>query len=256
MFDFSDFDFSDFSSLGDMFGGGGFDMGSMAGGGSTGGWDYWIKAIQDGVIGQSAGFDAVKQNQESEPLAMEARGEDPKDAPARGETKGDYVYNLENDMPFLADMYKGFAGTNDTDDLRTQGSSGVTNKGQNNASGSNASLDKSLNPEARKVLGVSEGGATPQLNAGDTSFNSMMDSFGDMHLPLDTPKERQELFGKDKKKGESDKSFDDVLNTFKKGTTDDYNALQSGASSGVSFLDNLGYDSSPYFEWLNKFGGY
>ena len=35
--------------------------------------------------------------------------------------------------------------------------------GQQNASGSNASLDKSLGKDARKVAGVGEGGATPQL---------------------------------------------------------------------------------------------
>lgn len=40
-----------------------------------------------------------------------------------------------------------------------------TNNAQNNASGSNASLDKSLDDDARKVAGVSEGGATPQLNS-------------------------------------------------------------------------------------------
>lgn len=37
-----------------------------------------------------------------------------------------------------------------------------TNMAQNNASGSNASLDKSLGDSARKVAGVSEGGSKPQ----------------------------------------------------------------------------------------------
>ena len=191
----------DFSSLGSMFGNGGFDMsslGSMIGsgsGGSTGGWDYWIKAIQDGVIGQSAGFDTVKQNEEGSPLAMEAKGKNPEEALKRGTTKGEYAYNLENNAPFLADIYKGFAGSGEKNPLRYKGSSNATNNGQNNASGSNATLDKSLNPEARKIAGISEGGATPQLYATDTSFNSMMDAFGDMHLPLDTPKDRKETLG-------------------------------------------------------------
>lgn len=35
--------------------------------------------------------------------------------------------------------------------------------GQQNASGSNANLDKSLGKDARKVAGISEGGAAPQL---------------------------------------------------------------------------------------------
>lgn len=35
--------------------------------------------------------------------------------------------------------------------------------GQQNASGSNAPLDKALGSDARKVAGTSEGGATPQL---------------------------------------------------------------------------------------------
>lgn len=35
--------------------------------------------------------------------------------------------------------------------------------GQQNASGSNAPLDKALGSDARKVAGASEGGATPQL---------------------------------------------------------------------------------------------
>ena len=37
-------------------------------------------------------------------------------------------------------------------------------EGQKNASGSNASLDNALGSDARKTLGVSEGGATPQLD--------------------------------------------------------------------------------------------
>lgn len=36
--------------------------------------------------------------------------------------------------------------------------------GQQNASGSNAPLDKALGKEARKIAGASEGGATPQLD--------------------------------------------------------------------------------------------
>lgn len=40
---------------------------------------------------------------------------------------------------------------------------GTVEQGQNNASGSNAPLDKSLGGDARKIAGISEGGSTPQL---------------------------------------------------------------------------------------------
>ena len=40
---------------------------------------------------------------------------------------------------------------------------GTVEQGQNNASGSNAPLDKSLGEDARKIAGISEGGSTPQL---------------------------------------------------------------------------------------------
>ena len=39
----------------------------------------------------------------------------------------------------------------------------TANQAQNNASGSNASLDKSLDQPARHILGISEGGSVPQL---------------------------------------------------------------------------------------------
>lgn len=56
----------------------------------------------------------------------------------------------------------------------------TTNQAQNNASGSNASLDKSLAEGARKILGASEGGATPQMNgsAATSAGNSLGNSIG------------------------------------------------------------------------------
>lgn len=203
----------DFSSLSDLFSNGSFDMSSLgsamsSGGSGSTGWDYWIKAIQDGVIGQSAGFDATKRREENSPLAMEAKGKNPSEALKTGETKGDYVYNLENDAPFLADMYKGFMGTQKKEPLSVKGSSSLTQQAQNNASGSNAALDKSLDPEARKVAGVSEGGSLPQLRLSGTSFDSMMDAFGGMEMPLDTPKSRKKMTGK------TDGGFDMFMKMF------------------------------------------
>lgn len=49
--------------------------------------------------------------------------------------------------------------------------------GQQNASGSNANLDNSLDKDARKVAGVSEGGATPQ-----TQNNSLLGSLGNSFM--------------------------------------------------------------------------
>jgi len=227
MFDFSNFDFSDFGS---MFGDGGFDfssMGSIAGEGGGGSWDYWIKAIQDAVIGQSAGYDAVTQNEENTPLARQARGEDPNLDEDDG-TKGEYVYNLENDMPFLNSMYDTFADNKNSDPYLTSiDTSRLVSTAQNNASGSNASLDKSLDEDARKILGVSEGGAKPQMK-GTTSemgFNSMMDSFGGMELPLDNPKSRKEILGSN----------------------------DGGLSS--LFGSEKGQNDDSWFNWFNWFGG-
>lgn len=271
----------DISKISDMFSNSGsFDYGSLmsmmgdSGGDAGNGWSYWAKAIQDSVIGQSAGFDSVKQNVENEPLAMEARGEDPKNAPAWGSTRGDYVYNYENQLPFLKDLSAGTTNSQASDPLRSKGSTGATIKGktdtatqngQNNASGSNAALDKSLSPEARKVAGIGEGGATPQV-AKDTSFNSMMDSFGDMHLPLDNPKSRkEELGGSDKKEGGSlvdlsklpkngennTGSLIDILGSNKAGAGAD-------ASSTMSNFQNIDWSklkNVDWSTWLSMFGG-
>ena len=161
------------------------DFASSSGGDSNP-WSYWAKAIQDAVIGQSAGFDAVKQNEESSPLAIQARG---------GETstnnglRGEYKYNFEGQVPFLQGIYSSFANRKE-DPLYKQSVDAITKSAQNNASGSNASLDTSLNKDARKIAGISEGGATPQLNK-DTSFNSMMDAYENLSLPMDNPKNRK-----------------------------------------------------------------
>jgi hypothetical protein len=272
----------DFSKISDMFGNSGsFDYGSLmsmmgdSGGDAGNGWSYWAKAIQDGVIGQSAGFDSVKQNTENEPLAMEARGEDPKNAPAWGSTRGDYVYNYEDQVPFLKDLSKSITNDQSSDPLRDKGSTGatkngkmdaVTQNGQNNASGSNAALDKSLSPEARKVAAVGEGGATPQV-AKDTSFNSMMDSFGDMHLPLDNPKSRKELMGEGSVKKEEKGNAGSLIDALGANTNSaPTNSAGEGAMPGSSSLQNVDtsqlqnvdwsqLQNMDWSKWLSMFGG-
>lgn len=240
---------------------GSFDFGSvmdaagMAGGGSTGGWDYWAKAIQDGVIGQSAGFDAVKQNEEMSPLGMEARGD--ASGLSNTGTKGSYVYNLEGDVPFLNSMNEAFVNKRQSDPILAA----ETQKAQNNASGSNASLDKALNEDARKIAGVSEGGATPQLPktkgyATDTSFNSMMDAFGDMHLPLDNPKSREESFGKKKK---DNKGLNITISNGQLGQASDAGSNLGSSLGGMWGSSASGLNTADATDndwWLNMFGRY
>lgn len=184
----------DFSSIMDIIGNSG--AGDAASSGAGNGWAYWAKAIQDAVIGQSAGFDAAKQNQESEPLALQATGS----KPVEGATRGTYKYNYEGQVPFLQGFSGLASGGRSNDPLYKQDVDKITKNAQNNASGSNGALDTSLNEDARKVAGVSEGGAKPQLFATsipkNQSFNSMMDSYENLGLPLDNPKNRQgSMFG-------------------------------------------------------------
>lgn len=184
----------DFSSIMDIVGNSG--VGDAASSGADNGWAYWAKAIQDAVIGQSAGFDAVKQNQESEPLALQATGS----KPVEGATRGTYKYNFEGQVPFLQGFSGLASGGRSNDPLYKQDVDKITKDGQNNASGSNSALDNSLNEDARKIAGISEGGATPQLFATtmpkSQSFNSMMDSYENLGLPMDSPKYRQgSMFG-------------------------------------------------------------
>lgn len=184
----------DFSSIMDIIGNSG--VGDAASSGAGNGWSYWAKAIQDAVIGQSAGFDAAKQNQESEPLALQATGS----KPVEGATRGDYKYNFEGQVPFLQGFSGLASGDRSNDPLYKRDVDKITKNAQNNASGSNGSLDTSLNEDARKVAGISEGGAKPQLFATsmpkNQSFNSMMDSYENLGLPLGNPKNRQgSIFG-------------------------------------------------------------
>ena len=63
----------------------------------------------------------------------------------------------------LRGLAKGFNATEGSRKRMLLPREGTVERGQNNASGSNAPLDKSLGGDARKIAGISEGGSTPQL---------------------------------------------------------------------------------------------